>query len=206
MKHLLFKLKNQDIQYVIVSTEKLYFLNTEEYGLLKNAADPEVIKDFNYLALERISKLTSSKRKTVVSVYDLNGKKNFELDFESISLRKKFIRAFPGFNRVADRSKTRIRPIAALVLMLFTYSFIWAGTRPSPEDIAPEGIRWRLAYLNVKFLEWLNSLIGQSGIMILGICLLVLLIYLVFKPELWLLFSHKLEYSNRGIRQSSPLS
>ena len=196
MKHLLFEVANKEIQYVIVNDEKVYLLNEKEYVSLKDSDQYELLNELDYIAKENISKLTTSKSKRVVRVFDFKNSQLLELNFLSIPLRKKFIKAFPNFEKEFDDSKKRIRPILALIMMLFTYSFIWAGTRPSPDDINPEGIRWNLAYLNVKFLEWLNSYIGQQLILVIGFILLILLLYLIFRPELWNLLKPKLSYIN----------
>ena len=200
MKYLLFKLTNKDISYAIVSAEVLYLLNDSEYVLLKDSGNQEILKKVNQIKKEQILKLIATKNKREVTIYGLKDNELLKLNFEVISSLKRFIGAFPKFKKEIDESKTRIHPINALLVMLFTYSFIWAGTRPISTDINPEGIRWRIAYLNVKFLEWLNSLIGQTLILIIGIILLFILLYFIFRPELWNLFRQKVKYSNTTIK------
>lgn len=203
MKYLLFNVVDNDIQYVIVSTEVIYLINEKEYALLKDSENFQTIKGFKNIVKEKISKLSTLKGNTTVNLIDSQNNELLTLDFASISLRKKFIKAFPDFHRKTDNSKKRIKPINALVVMLFAYSFIWAGTRPNSADINPEGIRWRLAYLNVQLLEWLNIQIGQKSILIIGLILLLTLLYLIFKPELWYLFTKELIYSNTRIKKTT---
>lgn len=199
MKYLLFKVLDKNIQYVIVSKERLYLLNDIEYARFSDAQRLETLNEFNNIEKEQISLLTTLKGETGVRFFDLKNGEILKLEFSSISMRKQFIDAFPNFKRKIDDSKPRMKPLTALILMLFTYSFIWAGTRPTSADINPEGIRWRLAYLNVRFLEWLNSLIGQKLILIIGITLILTLLYFIFRPELWNLFRQEVQYSNTTI-------
>ncbi|MEM7105232.1 MAG: hypothetical protein AAF502_18990 [Bacteroidota bacterium] len=201
MEHLFFKLLNKDIQCVIVSKEVLYMLTDKEYAQFKESPKLEVLKKFTHVKKEEISSITTLKGKTEVSIFDLNHTEVFRLNFESTSMRKQFIHAFPNFKKQLDIS--RIHPFIAFILILITYSFIWAGTRPTPDDINPEGIRLKLASLTVWFLEWLNSLIGQQLILYIGITLILILLYFIFRPELWNLFGRRLKYSNEII--SGPL-
>lgn len=200
MEYLLFKVINNDIQYAIVSPKMIYLINEKEYALLKDSGDYQILNEFKHIAKEKISKFTTSKGKTVVTIFDHNNIELYRLNFSSIALRKKFTGAFPDFRREIVDSKNRINPIIALALMLITYSFIWAGTRPNPADINPEGIRWKPAYWNVRFLEWLNSQIGQKLILAIGLILLLSLLYLIFRPELWNSFSRQQVYSNPIIK------
>lgn len=203
MKYLLFKLANEDIPCVIVSLEMLYLLNKQEYGLIVDSDRQEFLKEVNQIARGQLSSFMTSKRKKEVKLFDLQGHEIQRLHFESIYTLKKFVSAFPEFKRDPLSSNARIRPIPALLAMLFTYSFIWAGTRPYPTDINPEGIRWRIAYLNVQFLEWLNALIGQKQILGIGIILLIILLYLVFRPEISSLFAQEMKYTNVNTRGST---
>lgn len=203
MKYLLFKLTNEDTQYIIVSLEMLYLLNKQEYSVLIDSDSREILKEANQIAREQLSSFITSKREKEVKLFDLKGHEIQRLHFESKYTLKKFVNTFSEFKRDTNSSKARIRPIPALLAMLFTYSFIWAGTRPSPTDINPEGIRWRIAYLNVKFLEWLNAFIGQEQILGIGIILLIILLYLIFRPELWSLFAQEVKYMNVNIGDSN---
>ena len=200
MKYLLFKLVNKNISYAIVSSKVLYLLNDSEYVLLKDSDNQEILKEVNQIKKEQILKLIATKNKREVTIYDLKDHELLKLNFEVLSSLKRFIGAFPEFKREIDESKARINPMNALLVMLFTYSFIWAGTRPTSADINPEGISLRIAYLNVKFLEWLNNLIGQKLILIIGIILLFTLLYFVFRPEIWNFFGQKVKYSNTAIK------
>ena len=145
MKYLLFKLVNKDIKYAIVTPNVLYLLNDSEYALLNDSGNKEILKEVIQIKKEQILNLIATKGKEDVKVYDLEDNELFKLNFEAISIRKQFIDAFPDFEKEIDATKTRINPITALLGMLFTYSFIWAGTRPTSIDINPEGIRWRIA-------------------------------------------------------------
>lgn len=203
MKYLLFKVTNEDTPYVIVSPEMLYLLNNQEYNVMIDSDDREILKEVDQIVRGQLSHFIISKRKREVKIFDLKGHEIQKLHFESIYTLKKFVSAFPEFKRDTFSSKARIRPIPALLAMLFTYSFIWAGTRPYPTDINPEGIRWRIAYLNVQFLEWLNALIGQKQILGIGIILLIILLYLVFRPEISSLFAQEMKYTNVNTRGST---
>ena len=124
MKYLLFKLTNKGVSYAVVSPKVLYLLNDSEYVSLKDSGSQEVLKEVNQIKKEQILKLISAKNKREVTIYGLKGNELLKLNFEVTSSLNLFIGAFPKFKREIDESKTRIHPINALLVMLFTYSFI----------------------------------------------------------------------------------
>lgn len=200
MKYLVFKLINNEISFAIVSPKRLYLLTNLEYALLKDSANQAILKEVKQINKEQILKLITTRKEKEITLYDLLEHEILKLKFESISKRRQFISSFPKFRRNIDKSKARIHPINALLVMLFTYSFIWAGTRPTSADINPDGIRWRLAYWNVQFLEWLNNFIGQKLLLSIGLVLFLTLLYWIFRPEIWALLERKLSYINTTIK------
>ena len=120
------------------------------------------------------------------------------VDFISIAMRKEFIQAFPKFKLDRDKTKKRVNLILAIVLMFFTASFFWAGT-VNPDHISSKGIRNRWVHVTMELHEYLNAQIGQKGILSLGFVLLVIFLYLIFKPEVWQLLRREIHYMNTRI-------
>jgi hypothetical protein len=197
MKLLLFKLMNPDVQYAAVSEETCYLLTEAEHNMLSHSGDKDVLKETRQIRKDRIESVLVKRGSKEVRLYDFKGAEVVKLDFESIGTRRKFIGTFPAMERALNSSKTRIKPINALLVMLVGYAFIWAGTRQTVEDIDPEGIRWRIAYWTVQFLEWLNGLIGQKLLLTIGLVLILALLYSIFRPELWNIFGRTMKYSTK---------
>lgn len=203
MKHLVFKLINSEISYAIVNPNGLYLLTKSEYALLQDSENQSILKGVKQVKREQILKLKTTKAEKIITLYDFGDHEILKLKFETISKCKQFIRALPGFSRKIDESKARIHPVHALLVMLFAYSFIWAGTRPTSADVNPEGIRWTIAYWNVKFLEWLTNLLGQKLVLIIGLLLLITLLYWIFRPEVWKYLERKPVYLNTTIKRTT---
>jgi len=199
MRYLLFKLKNKKTPYLLVSPKVLYLLEATAYSLWKETDNQEILKEGKQIEREQILKLIATKKNKEVQLFNLEEKELLRLNFEKASILKAFLKALPELRKIKKKSVSRIKPLNALLVMLCSYSFIWAGTRPSDLDLNPEGIRWKIAYRTVEFLAWLNGIVGQKILLIMGILFLLILLYFIFRPELDDLFGNSIEYSNTGL-------
>jgi hypothetical protein len=169
---------------LLCTEEQLYFLDSNEYTLLKSSGKLEVLENAEQINKEEVRQMICTKRFKEIRLLNVDRKLLYELSFENLAHYRKFIGQMYGMKKQKDERKKRINPTAVLFLMLLAYAFIWAGTRPTPEDIDPEGIRWKLAGLVVLFMKWLNLMIGQRAILIIGILGIVGLLLAVFWPEM----------------------
>ncbi|MBR9922817.1 MAG: hypothetical protein GYB31_18475 [Bacteroidetes bacterium] len=202
MKYLHFNIIGEPCRHVVVAEEHLYLLDGQEYKALVESKDPDVLKQGLQMEKSRIGSMELNKKSREIVLLDYEGLVLERFQLSTRAQLKPFVRSFDGFVRQTSSSK-RIRPMTALLFMGITYSFIWAGTRPESADINPEGIRLRLAYFVVQFMEWLNGIIGQELILAIGLFLLLVLVYLVFRPEIGRMVGNERVYINSRLHSNS---
>ncbi len=194
--YLHFEVLDSDCPHAIVGGGTLYLLDEQSYRVFAASKNRGELTGLHQIEFKHIAMLEVDMKSRVVSIFSLHKAELAELQFPTRSHLKQFITRFSGFEKEVEASSKRIKPMSALLFMLFTYAFLWAGTRPTPADIHPEKIRLRVAALVVRLMQWLEGIIGQQGILIAGVLLTGLFLYLVFRPELSRLRSQRVVYVN----------
>lgn len=184
MIDLLLPLRNQDYRYVLTTGDKVFLV--QQHSALENN---EIERDTLDVILQESFSFEKSKvRKMVLdhkykrlTLYTIeNDERNITLDFASHKALMHFIQAIPNAKEEVNQQSNTMPVLIGIWLLLTVYAFIWAGTRESPEDVNPYGIRLRIAYFAALLMQKLVMAIGQSFTLWIGIILLAGYSWLIY--------------------------
>lgn len=196
MKYQLFNILNEVTPYLLVGNEHLYLLSEIEYNLLQKVGTIEALEEVKKIPINQVARISAARKEKEIRGFDSAGNELIKFKFSSLSLSRKFLKSLPVFEKSKQGFNPPIKAFNALLLLLFSYSFIWAGTRVDVQDIDPEGVRLNIVRWQLELLKFLNDSLGQSLLLLFGLLLLFSLIYFIFKPQIEYLFAYKTEYIN----------
>lgn len=195
MAFLTFKDLIKSNRYIILGDENIFLLNGEEYSQLANSNTQEVLKSASRISKNKIVKIIVKKWSKEIHLFDIENKQVLKIKFESRDLRNRFLKGFHDLSLENTQTTSRLNPLLAIILMLVSYGFLWAGTKNDISELNPEGIKFRIPYNIVQVFHQLTLNIGQQKMLIVGIILTCIFFYLIFKPELFKLTENKLIYT-----------